>query len=642
MPNFRLLLLGTALALPTAAYAQRTEENAVTQASDAFGSSVGQERTGLYGQDDVRGFSPVEAGNARIDGLYFDQIGLFPGRLQDLNTIRVGITAQGYPFPAPTGLVDYKLTKPGSEAAANLELEVSDIGGSNATFEFSLPLDGERLGLAGGLGYRRFARPEGGRSSFVNFGAIAAWRPQAGAEVVGYFGGYTGWGELARPTLFVAGTDLPPEIARRQFFGQSWTERPIEVRNYGALVRWPLGQWRLEAGLFRVERSYKTFFTDLVTGVTPDGRAAGRTIIVDGNNRDTSLSGEARVVREWRGGSLAHRLTFSLRGRGRDRAFGGAVPVSLGPSFADRPDPRAAPVVTLGAENFDATRQYTLGAAYTVQLAGRGSLDLGIATSRYKKVVDFAAAGVPTVESRYRPILWNVSGSVILTPSLALYGGYVAGQEEALIAPEIATNRAEAPPAIRTSQFDGGLRWRMTKDLTLVAGLFQISKPYFNLDPARRYRQLGTITNRGIEVSLAGKLAPGLSLLAGTVLLDPRISGEGVDTGLIGERPVGQLRRRSLLNLDWRLAGGASPWSFDLALESLSGRTANAANTLSSPAQETVNLGLRYRFPLAGTKALLRFQVQNALNDYGWNVSSSGGFTYTNPRTADLQLVLDF
>jgi iron complex outermembrane recepter protein len=622
--------------------AQRTAENAVTQASDAFGSSVGSERTGLYNSDDVRGFSPVDAGNVRIEGFYADQLGMIPGRLLDGNTIRVGITAQGYPFPAPTGLVDYRLTKPAGPLAANFEVEGTSRGGFNSALEVNIPLDGERLGLAGGFGYRQFARPEGGTSWFAGYGAVLGWHPQPGAEVLAFAGGYRGRGERARATLFPAGTELPPQIARREFYGQDWTERQIDVRNYGGLVRWPLGQWRVEAGLFQMERVVPTTYADLLTGVTPDGRAAARTIVVDGNNRDTSLSGEARVVREWRGKDLAHRLTFSLRGRGRDREFGGAVPVSLGASFVDRADPRAEPIVTLGAENFDTTRQYTLGAAYSLQWAGRGSLDLGLATSRYKKVVDFAATGVPTVESRDRPILWNVSGSAILSPSLALYGGYVAGQEEALIAPDIATNRAEAPPAIRTHQFDGGLRYRFTPNLTLVAGVFSITKPYFNLDPARRYRQLGTITNRGIELSLAGKLAPGLSLLAGTILLDPRIAGEAVSSGLIGERPVGQLRRRSLLNFDWRLDSGRSPWSFDLALESLSGRTANAANTLSAPAQETVNLGLRYRFDLGKTVALLRFQVQNVLDDYGWSVSSSGGFTYSNPRTAELQLVLDF
>ena len=36
------------------------------------------------------------------------------------NTIRVGITAQGYPFPAPTGLVDYRLSKPDGSLAGEI------------------------------------------------------------------------------------------------------------------------------------------------------------------------------------------------------------------------------------------------------------------------------------------------------------------------------------------------------------------------------------------------------------------------------------------------------------------------------------------------------------------------------------------
>ena len=173
-------------------------------------------------------------------------------------------------------------------------------------------------------------------------------------------------------------------------------------------------------------------------------------------------------------------------------------------------------------------------------------------------------------------------------------------------------------------------------------GLVVPTKPYYALDPVRRYRQLGSVTNRGIELSLSGKLAPGLTLLAGTVLLDPQVSGEAVALGQIGPRPVGQLRRRSLLNLDWRSQGGTGPLSFELGFESLSGRTANAANTLTTGGSEEVTLGTRYRFSLGGSKLVLRAQVMNVFNDYNWLVSPSGGFTYSTPRSAELQLLVDF
>ena len=57
--------LAVVLALrPSPALAQsRADENAVTQAEDAFGFSVGRESLGIYDADNARGFSPSAAGN---------------------------------------------------------------------------------------------------------------------------------------------------------------------------------------------------------------------------------------------------------------------------------------------------------------------------------------------------------------------------------------------------------------------------------------------------------------------------------------------------------------------------------------------------------------------------------------------------
>jgi hypothetical protein len=99
----RLIALTTALLAATAAEAQRTDDNATTQSDDAFGKSVGDERIGIYDPYNVRGFSAVEAGNTRIEGLYFFQQANPTDRLVDGSTMRVGIAAQGYPFPASAG-----------------------------------------------------------------------------------------------------------------------------------------------------------------------------------------------------------------------------------------------------------------------------------------------------------------------------------------------------------------------------------------------------------------------------------------------------------------------------------------------------------------------------------------------------------
>ena len=95
-------LLLCAAALPT--FAQRADENATTQSDDAFGRSVGNESLGIYNLGDVRGFSPIDAGNVRIEGLYFDRQSDPPQPLVAGSAIRVGIAAQIIPFRRPLAL----------------------------------------------------------------------------------------------------------------------------------------------------------------------------------------------------------------------------------------------------------------------------------------------------------------------------------------------------------------------------------------------------------------------------------------------------------------------------------------------------------------------------------------------------------
>lgn len=638
-------MTGLALALvPHVAQAQRANENVATQSADAFGRAVGQDRSGLYSSDDVRGFNPVDAGNVRIEGLYFDQVDRLSPRLSDGSTIRVGPAALRYPFPAPTGLVDYSLTQPRGATSYSLNLEdggtqAHGIGGS---FEFKQPLDGKRLGLSGGAGWRNATRFEGGTARYRTVGATLGWHPGDEVSVLVFGGAFYFRSDEARPAYYPIGTAPPPRLERGIDLSQPWTPRNATNYAYGAVVKAPLGSLRLEAGLFYNGRTQDTIYADLLFGVQPDGAVASRLVIADAGNRDASLSGEARLVKQWQHGSLNHRLTLSLRGRSRNRRFGGSQAIALGPSTIFAPDIRTGPVYAIGPKSTDRVRQLTWGASYSLVLPGRFGLDASLSKTNYRKAIDFADPLLADPVNRAAPVMWNINATANLTPALALYGGISNGLEEALVAPDVASNRAEAPPAIRTRQIEAGIKLAITPRLTLIAGGFAITKPYYNLDPALRYRQLGGLRNRGLEFSLTGQLRPGLTVVGGTMLLDPRISGEAVKNGQIGPRPVGQIRRRTVLTLDWRSGQGKGPLSLDASVESLSSRTGNAANTLVAPPRTTFNLGARYRFKAAGADWLVRPVVLNVFDEYGWNVSSSGGFTYIPPRTLTLQLVADF
>lgn len=132
----------------------------------------------------------------------------------------------------------------------------------------------------------------------------------------------------------------------------------------------------------------------------------------------------------------------------------------------------------------------------------------------------------------------------MLSRDLVVYASYTSGLEESGVAPFAAVNRGEAMPASRTEQLDAGLRYALTPRLRFIAGVFQVEKPYFNLDAANIFGPLGNVRHRGVEVSLTGSVfTDGLTVVGGVVMLQPRISGEPVARGIIGPIPVGQAPR---------------------------------------------------------------------------------------------------
>src|SRR5687767_468200 len=128
------------------AVAQRTQENAITSASDAFGTSIGNETIGLYRENNVRGFSPITAGNRRLEGLYFDLggNGLTP-RWTSRSVVRVGLPSLNYPFPAPSGIVDYSLRSSGDSTEASAAIGMSEFGGYFAEVDARIAIEPERL-----------------------------------------------------------------------------------------------------------------------------------------------------------------------------------------------------------------------------------------------------------------------------------------------------------------------------------------------------------------------------------------------------------------------------------------------------------------------------------------------------------------
>ena len=619
---------------PLTTAGNRAGENAVRQAGDAFGTVIGREEIGIYDEGDVRGFSPRVAGNVRIAGLYFDPVFFPSDRISGSTVIRVGPTVFGSPFPSPTGVVDLGLRVPGDKAGASLLVNVDSWGSRMIEADIALPVsDGFSLGLGGQINHEHMG--DGTRDYYYEGALIARLRPAPGIEFVPFISlAYTPFHEAA--TIYVpAGEALPPRLPRNFWNGPAWQRtRETELNAGGVLSAELAPGWALKAGLFRSSVAYFEDFTNLLDRVQPDGTARSQ-VIIDPPLLFASTSGEVRITRSWSEGRRAHQLHLAVRGRDARRRFGGAQLVDLGPTTLTTPITAPQPVAAFTEQERDRFRQWTLAAGYEGRWEGVGEISLGVQHSDYRKRIGMP--GVAPAATTTRPLLFNANLAVTLTPRLAAYGGHVTGLEESGVAPENAANRNEALPAIRTRQWDAGLRWTMAGDLRLVVGLFEVAKPYFNLDGRNIFRQLGEVRNRGLEASFSGPITPRLSVVAGAVLLSPRVTA---DVPGVGRRPVGAISETYTISGDWR-----PPWlpgvSFDVSAYHVSSQTATVSNRVAIPALTFVDLGGRYRFKLAGASATLRVQVENLLDQQGYELFGAGAYRPVWGRAAIAYLTVD-
>ena len=628
------ILLGSA----PPAYAQdRAADNAVTQAEDGFGFSVGRESLGIYSAGNTRGFSPTAAGNLRIDGLYYDSVFSLTSPISDSSSIKVGLSAQGYPFAAPSGIVDLSLRRPEHRAAASIVLNADSYGSYGAEVDGSLPLT-PRLALGYGLSGSRIAFPDG--TDNLNHGQALAlrWQPRAGVEVMPFWSLYNDYDDEAGSYYIPAGKVLPPNPPERRYDGPRWAQFRYIGANYGVLASAALTPtWLFRLGAFRSVNDQKRAFSNFYAGEQPDGTAE-HIVVADPRAENTSWSGEARLTHSIVDGPRLHVFHLSLRERDARHEFGGSDTVDLGPGRVGVAIYPREPAFVFGPTSNDHVRQATYGLAYDGRRKKVGEVSFSVSRADYDKVTSLA--GLAPVEARAHPWLYNGTIAASASPALSFYAGYAHGLEESGVAPPSATNRNQPLPAILTQQTDAGVRWNAPGAIKLIGGVFDLRKPYFGFNAGGGYAQVGTIHSRGAEFSVSGKITNRVDLVAGGVFLDPKVERDPGAVGTIGARPVGLPGRSLNANVNWRtpLVAGLS---LDASVSQRSAVPATTDNLVTLPTRTLVNLGGRYHFRLADHKATLRVQTVNVFDVRSFSLSGSGVYGANGGRSATGYLAID-
>jgi len=633
-----------AIMLASPALAQNAGDDVLAESEDAFGTQLGLESTGTYTESNARGFSPLDAGNSRIEGIYFDQVWNPPSRLRRSTAIRVGFSAVDTPFVAPTGIVDQQLfprpTEPGNSLIYNRWWH----GGYFAEWDYRLPLN-DRFAVRGGIAAATIGQSDGsnGTSYAVTLRGFASI---GGMELSPFYAFGEKTREEVTPLAVVSSGFLPKVPPSRKYLGQDWAAGTRDYVNAGATLKGVVaGNLSFRGGLFRSVADRKTGFTEVYDIRTANG-IANHYVVANPQHDIRSTSGEGLFVLRFGGRGVDHRIFAGYRGRNRVTETGGSQFFDFGLVPYGERDLQPKPEFSFSEVNRGRVRQSSWMAAYVGSIEGVGHINIGIQKARYRASIRNGESGAID-RAKGDPWLYNAALMVEISPSVSAYLATQRGLEDSGIAPGNATNRDEQLPAVRSSQYEGGLRWDFGQGQLVVAG-FQITKPYFSFTADREFVVLGDQRHCGIEASLAGNFFDRLGVVAGVILMDPVVTGSGREAGLVGSRPTGVSKVFGRVDLNYRtdlpgnlvLTGafeyrGAAP-ATSAPIGHLGGRQ------LMVDPFWTIDLGTRQTIQINKTTLSVRMIVRDILDKAGWHVAAPDVMFPTLRRSLFINATIDF
>lgn len=504
-----------------------------------------------------------------------------------------------------------------------------------------------------------------GHRQLVSFAADWRLAPHAVLELDSQFQRYAQHSVSAYQLL--GGTVVPQHVDRHQLLGYEPWGQPttVSASNTSARLNVTLAPgWTARAALGH-SRSYVldnvvfaygcTGSPDCVPGPTPAAWFAtnGDYAVWDYRSpHETYVDDEGRATIEGRlsTGTVRQDLTFGIDALHHTVAMPNAVFDFVGIANIDQrvppflpPSPAVpGPVVpTLNSWQrsvFALDRVY-LGAEW--QLVAGGHLTR-LAQSAWDTSGD-AQPGVRMVQFLPQAaLLW------LPTPELTAYLSYSKGLSLGVAAPYWTTNAGATLAPRLSQQAEAGVKYRWHSRLALTAALYRIREPYQFATPdvtpgTFTFVQRGTDVHTGFEVSAQGEVTPNLHLDAGLAWIRARAQDTGV-AAFEGHQTLNVPRLRGTLAMDYRvptmpaltlLAG----WQY------ASNNVASADGSVSVPAYQVFDAGVRYVSTLGRHRAVWRLTVSNVFNRFYWRYTGSdGNDSYLlpgAPRLARLSVKVD-
>jgi len=409
----------------SAAHAQRAGENVLTSAVDAFGTTLGRDSFGLYDQMQIRGFSPTVAGNIRVLGMNFDQQQMLQRSIRLGSSVRVGIATLGFPFPAPTGVVDFSLRVPVGKEGGSATIGLQERYRFNADFDNEIKLTDSFSMTVAALGeYRNVL--DGNKGTLISMGVTGRYKPSADVEIVPFFGTNIKSNDFAQPRWFTTDREEPDQqIDRLTIIGPDWAVESDFGINTGVVAKVrPAENWLVEAALFR-SINIRSDWNSLLVRDIDDNGIGRRIVISDPRQYRASWSTEVRATRTITTGAVQHKLIAAVRGRKVFARIGGSVRTDLGLADLGERINIPRPVQQFGPQTIDKVRQGTVSLGYEGRWLQHAEFAGGVQFSDYQKRIDQPGQPLNTISEK--PVLYNGILAVRVAPGFNIYGAYTSG-----------------------------------------------------------------------------------------------------------------------------------------------------------------------------------------------------------------------
>ena len=276
-------------------------------------------------------------------------------------TMRIGIAAQAYSMPAPTGIADYTLRTPGDQWAFSGTLSRGPFTGATFQLEEQMPIEANRLSADVCVANYLDGTPDNDRhDDSVVLGTTLRWRPVSGIEIVPFWSSVQGGDREVLPTVYTNGAVSIPMFRERDLETQPWSSQGWRMRNFGVVGRSTFSdRWKLVTGLFRSQEhdpaSYYPYL-DLM-----GGRIAESVLDVPPPVEVGSTSGEMRLVGTAIHGKRQQIFEVSVRGRSVRRSFGGDDTVDFGNVTLSESIPVPPPALQFTPTSLDRVRELDVG-----------------------------------------------------------------------------------------------------------------------------------------------------------------------------------------------------------------------------------------------------------------------------------------